>query len=672
MANEKIEIDIVLADGSVGKAFASLPKAASDAAQKASQSLGGIEKSFGGISNGIGSLKAGFLALGAAISAGLVINKLSGFIGDAVQEAQAGEESLNNLANALRSAGTLSTEAIDQFKDFANQTQKNTTLTDDQVLSLSALARNYARTNDEAIKLTQAAIQLSAARGIDLNTAVDQLGGTLQGVSGILGKTIPGFKALSQEALKSGEALDLVLERFGSSAESKINTYAGSIAQLKNEFSDFLEGIGNLIIRSPALTAVFTEVANIFKEFSATVSGFTSSNQDVLGPIIKQTIRFALVFNDFVIKPFEVLGNAVKLSFNLIKTEFNLVIAAIGKVAGAVGTVLKFVGGQNSISENLLNFSASSEAAFLNQVKTTAESASNIFDTGLSNNIESTLNRIGDAVNKASTTLLPEVKIDPKSNSVKAAQISAPIDQAAFTYQKKVGEIQSSLILLRQELELSGQETPLAGIAQDISALPDAIAISSIQSISQLEQLKLKFQEVKTAADESITFIVNAVQTGLTNAISNGVQSLVTALTTGENAFKAFAGAALSVVGDLMIQIGTQIVLTSKAIQALSAALLNPLGGAGLGIAAGIGLIAAGIFVKGIAGKLGGKQSAPGGSLTAPGTPATPVSGNVSDNLQERQSAQIVINGDLLDADSTGLRIANILKEQGFANAVLA
>jgi hypothetical protein len=673
MANEKIEIDIVLNDGSVAKAFAAIPKAAQDTAKKTQNSLSSIENDFKKLGSGLSAIRGSILGLGAAIGVGFGIKKLGDFIGDTVKEAVAGQESLNNLANALRSAGDLSEANIKKFRDFANETQRTTKFADDQVLSLSALARNYSKTSDQAIELTKAAIQLSAATGIDVNTAVDQLGGTLQGVSGRIGKLIPGFKGLSEEALKSGDAIKLVNERFGGSAESQVNTYAGGIAQLKNEFSDFLEGIGNLIIRSPALVAVFTEVGNIFREFASSVSNLTSSNQDVLGPIIKQAIQFGLTFNDFVIRPFEVLGNAVKVSFNLIKLQFDFAIAAIGKLAGAIGFVLSKFSATQSLGDNLLAFNDSSEEIFVKQLGNVADSAANVFDQSLANGIDETLSRIQTAVNNASTKLLDEVKIDPNQGKKFASSILPPIDQEALKYQQELGVLKGEALLLRSELEALGETNLFDSFNEQIASLPTNLQIATVQTKTEIQaqiaEYKKLQQEISTANNQ----IKESIRTGLTNAISQGVQSLVTALTTGKNAFKAFAGAALSIIGDLMIQIGTQIVLTSKAIQALTAALANPLGGAGLAIAAGIGLIAAGVFVKGIASSLGGSASAPGSSLTSPLTPATPVSGGVSDELQGRQaSVQVTVEGNVYDPQGTGLAIADLLKEAGFDGAVIA
>lgn len=668
MANERIEIDVVLADGSVAQAFASIPKAAQNAAKKAQGSFDGIEKELKGFSSGLDKIKSSFVALGAAIGIGYGINKLAGFIGDAVAEANEGEVALNNLANSLRSAGSLSEDAVNSFKDFADQVQRTTTISDDQVLSLSALARNYARTNEETIKLTKAAIQLSAATGVDLNSAVDQLGGTLNGIPGRLGKVIPGFKGLSEEALKSGQALDLVLERFGGSAESKINTYAGSIAQLKNEFSNFLEDIGNLIIRSPALTAVLSETAAIFREFALSFGSIKKSNQDVLGPVISQIIEFGLVFNQYVIYPFELWANGMKVVFNVVKLQFNALVASIGQVAGAIGKVISYIDKDNSIAENLMTFADSSKSQFVSQIGKVGESAANLFDTSFSSNVESTLSRIQQRVQEASKELREEVKVENVLGS-QSGNVLPPIDQEALTYQVELAKIKSEAVLLRYELEGIGESDIFGSFKQQLDALPDAISIANAKTQTaakeQVAQLKAVREEVNATSQSMAT----AINNGVANAISSGIQAAVSAFVTGKNAFKAFVAAVLGSFGDLAIQIGTTLISIGLGIDSLKIALATLSGGTA--IAAGIALVAVGSLLKSLSGGLGAAPTPAGSSVTAPGTPATPIS--ASDNLDEnrRATVNLKVEGNVYDPQGTGLAIADLLKAAGFDGALV-
>lgn len=668
MANERIEIDVVLADGSVAKAFAQIPDAAKKSAKKAQESLGGIENDLKSLGNGITKIKGSFLALGAAIGAGFAVNKISDFIGDVIKEASDGQVEINNLANSLRAAGSLTQGAVDSFNEFSDAIENTTTVSKGQTLQIAALARNYTKTNEEAIKLTQASIQLSAATGVDLNSAVDQLGGTLQGVGGRLGKTIPGFKSLSEEALKSGAALDLVLSRFGGSAESKINTFAGSIELLKNQFNTFLGDIGDLIIRSPAVLAVFTEVGNLFREFSKSISTIKTENKDVLRPIIEQAIEFGLVINQFVIRPLETIASVVKTSFNIIKLSFDTQIALVGKLAGALGKVINFFDEDNAVADNLLTFSESTEAVFLNQIDNVASSASGILEQGFSNGVETTLNRIKESVANASTTLLDEVKIDTRNNGLTNALVGAT-DTASLEIQKKLGELKGEALIARSELEKLGQADIFGGLTTQLSTLPDALAIANTQTIGEVQQQLAQFKAIKEEVVNTSNQIKSAIQTGLTNAISQGVQSVVTALTTGKNAFKAFLGVILGVFGDLAIQIGTTLIGIGIGIDALKKSLFTLSGG--IAIAAGIALVAVGSLLKSFSGGLGAAPTPAGSSLTAPGTPATPVS-NTADQIQERGAqVNLVVEGNVYDPQGTGLAIANLLKEAGFDGAVV-
>lgn len=651
MANERIEIDIVLNDGSVAKGFAAVNKEA----QKTQSILSNAFSVFGGL-----QLNQAFNQLS---------NSLKGLFSEAIAEANAGQEAINNLATSFRNAGIAGEDAITGFQEFASVVQKNTTLADDQIISLGALAANYAKTSDQAIQLTAAAIELSAATGTDLNSAVEQLGGTLNGVSGRLGKIVPGLKGLSEEALRSGQALEIVLERFGGTATSKINTYAGSIAQLKNEFSDFLEGLGNLIIRSPALTAVFTEVANIFREFASSLDGITKSNKDVLGPIIAQGIQFGISFNNFVIRPLEITKNLFSVVFNVAKQFFDFFLSGLGRIAGAAGKLISFFDSKNSIADALFTFQESTAEVYEAQVKATAEAGAKAFDTGFADGVDKTLERVKAAVQSASKELLPEVPKVPGGGGGRGNVILPPIDKELLDYQRALGQIKGEAIILRNELELIGQSDLVGGFKAQLELLPDALAIANsstqTQVKAQLEQLKVIRDEILAISEQ----IGQAINNGLANAVSQGVQTVIDSLLTGKNAFKSFLGTVLGIFGDLAIQIGTTLVSIGIGIDSIKLSLATLSGG--LAIAAGVALIAVGSLLKGLSGSLGGRATAPGSSVTSPGAPATPVSG-ISDNIDRQQQASIVINGDLLDADSTGLRIANILKEQGFANAVIA
>lgn len=156
-----------------------------------------------------------------------------------------------------------------------------------------------------------------------------------------------------------------------------------------------------------------------------------------------------------------------------------------------------------------------------------------------------------------------------------------------------------------------------------------------------------------------------SARNGLGRGIAAGIQGAVTALQKGEDAFSAFAKGFLAVLGDLSIQLGTQLIVAGLGLQALFS--LNPAGA----IAFGAALIAIGTLLKGFA---GGGQDAGGGVPPAQDAVTSPITDSpISDDLEEESArVAVTIQGDVFDSDETGLRIANILKDEGFNNAVVS
>jgi len=246
---------------------------------------------------------------------GLIGTIVAGYAVKTVVDAAAQqEEAINDLNTSLKNAGTFSQEASQMMQKFASDLQKVTVVGDETSIQMMALARNFTQTNEQAMKLTEAAINLSAATGISLESAVRNLGKTFGGLLGELGENVPALRGLSVEALKSGAAIDLVLKRFGKAAEAKIKTFAGAFQQLKNLFGDFLETLGVLITQSPVVIKLLSLMAKGFSNMSDSLTKI-KRQKDVIGDLIIGLIDFALKINQFVVAP-------IMMTFRLIKAFF--------------------------------------------------------------------------------------------------------------------------------------------------------------------------------------------------------------------------------------------------------------------------------------------------------------------------------------------------------------
>lgn len=368
----KILVEIVLDDGSVQKGFVKIR----DEAKKTGASVGDSLSS--GLTAGFGSLVTKATAIGAAIGAAL-------FSKASIEAAAQQEAAIQRLNQSLASAGRYSQEASKQFQDFASEIQKTTVIEDDAALSLLSLATNFARSNEEAKKLTQAAIELSAATGKDLDSSLQALGKTLSGNLGLIGKSVPSLQGLTAEQLKAGAALDAVINRFGGTAASQVNTYAGAIAQLKNSFGDLQEEIGFFITQDKTFIAFLRGIADGFAQAAAGIAGIRGAGSEarsVFGELLILLVKFAEGVNKFLIAPLELVFNFIKTGALTVLTAWNGMFAAIFAGLDKLASFLPNI----SAFQSLKTAIASESEDLTNKVSANFESLSNAADNALNVN----------------------------------------------------------------------------------------------------------------------------------------------------------------------------------------------------------------------------------------------------------------------------------------------
>jgi hypothetical protein len=253
----------------------------------AEEATSGIKKSF----LDAGRITDNFIASIASNAVGAAFNALSnavsgtiGFISDSAKEAAEAEENVNNLKIALKSAGVVSEQSAQNFLEFASAVQTSTKYSDDAVLSAGALIQQLGKLDEEGLeKATQAALDLSAALGIDLQSAAQLVGKAANGEIGTFKRYGIAIKEGGDIAETFANTLDTINARFGGSAAAQVNTYAGAQAKLANQFGELKETIGNVIIQNPvlikltqALSDAFIAASQYVNENKAALSGLLS------------------------------------------------------------------------------------------------------------------------------------------------------------------------------------------------------------------------------------------------------------------------------------------------------------------------------------------------------------------------------------------------------------
>lgn len=292
MADERIVIEIELDDGSVIKGFANIQDHAEKAGKNIKNSFGGGGGSGGAMNAFEDSLKGvaiAFAALAAAaLAAGVVLKKI---FSAAIEESSKYDTALNQLNIALSQTGQFTKEASVGFEEYAASIQATTKFSDEAVLSSAALIQQLGHLSGDGLKKAEsAALDLSAALGIDLTTASQLVGKAAEGnVSGLQRLGLQISKG-SSDAQTYANALQ-ALSRFQGAAAQSANTFEGSLAQLSNNFNDLLKRIGQLATRSPALLATFKEISKAITGFTSTI-GSKIGGQDIFKDMI---INFSII-----------------------------------------------------------------------------------------------------------------------------------------------------------------------------------------------------------------------------------------------------------------------------------------------------------------------------------------------------------------------------------------
>lgn len=594
MADGKIELELTLEDGTIVKALTNVEAKAKTTGDKIEQSWASAFKT-GLAVKAVDLVSNAFSRLGTA-----AINAFKDSI-------KAGIESENAIAKfnaSLRAAGFLSTETSNRFQKMALDLQAVTKYTDEQILSFTSLSLNYARTTDEAEKLTKAAIELSAATGKDVETSIQTLGATLQGSIGKLAKMEGGFNTLTSAQLKSGAALDLVLKRLNGLAAAEVNTFSGAIAQVGKQFGEMSEAIGKAVIQSPKLKAFIDTILKSVTAFTASLD--PKAIQEFTSMAISSFINIASSLATYV---FPIIEKLINYQIALRKIVF-------------------------FIWEEIATFiqeKASKALAFVDPLITKAKEFLGVAAT-----------EIGTAVG----SLVPKAILDA------AAGINeTPVSDAARSFIERAKfAIDGASVTLRESARGAGSKIN--------DGLKEGLAPISVS----FGDVKTAFfdtaNQMKVGADE----LAKTFQNSLVNGIGGAFSALGAGFASGKNGFKEFGKSVLKTIGQLAMMIGNFFILVGTALTATT--ILFGLSG-GTAIAAGIGLNILGGALTALAGGGGGGPAASiGGGVASSGaggggTLSTPDAPEIQD-----RGTQLVVNvqGSIFDSDETGLRISDIIK----------
>lgn len=242
--------------------------------QKAQRDGSSIAESFNAGFAKLG-LDFGGLAKGAGIIGAVTVayKGLSNILETGFREAQATEDAINSLNIALKNTGQYTTRTSEELVKYAQSLSDITTVGDDAIISTSSLIQSLGNLDREGLKrATKATLDLSAALGIDLNSAAQLVGKAAAGEVGSLSRYGLLIEKGSTAAETFANVLNKLEGRFGGAAESKVETYSGAIAQLSIAFGDLSKAVAGYITQSSLIQGAIRLTTSLVRETTALIN----------------------------------------------------------------------------------------------------------------------------------------------------------------------------------------------------------------------------------------------------------------------------------------------------------------------------------------------------------------------------------------------------------------
>ncbi len=283
----------------------------------------------------------------AALAAGAFAAKI-GY--DAVKAAAQDQKSQTLLANSLRNTVGATDAAIAATEEYISAMQAEFGVADDQLRP--ALGKLAAVTGDvgKAQGLLGVAMDISAARTIDLETASALLSKGFGGNIGALKKLFPQISAATVKSKDFGAALKVVRAETEGAAAAAAGTFAGQVNRIKLQLGEASESLGNKLL--PQIQAFADLVIN--KAIPA-VQKFVDENGDKIAAGFKTSIAYGVAFAKLMFDLFSFVARNIKVFATLgaviIAAFFGAKVAAAAQaLIGGILAIIKVVKALRTVS----------------------------------------------------------------------------------------------------------------------------------------------------------------------------------------------------------------------------------------------------------------------------------------------------------------------------------
>lgn len=244
----------------------------------------GAEKHLDALGGAVDKLGKVFAGMIAAFS----MKKIADEIGVCIDKFGKTQTATLQLTAAAKNNPMLNGESTKKLLAYSDAMEKTIGVDADKLMQSQAFLETMQLTEEQITSVMDAAIELSSTGMVSLDMAVLSLGGSLQGNIGLLGRYVPALKSLTQEQLKSGEAINLVKKNYAGLAQIMSQGIEGQ----KNIFSVAVDDLQKAIGKAFAplqiagmnfLKPIINDMTKWLDENSGRITSFFMNLPEIAG-----------------------------------------------------------------------------------------------------------------------------------------------------------------------------------------------------------------------------------------------------------------------------------------------------------------------------------------------------------------------------------------------------
>lgn len=188
------------------------------------------------------------LSFGKIWKVGLATFAAIGFaVKESIENYREQEEATNALSRAMINQGIYTKTLKDEYLAQATALQKLTTFGDEQIIGAQGILQGYLGQTKVSKELTQATLDLAAAKKMDLASAAELVGKSIGTSTNALSRYGVEINATASKQEKLGQFIEGVNSKWKDQAAAAASGL-GFIKQLQNTFSDILETVGQRLV----------------------------------------------------------------------------------------------------------------------------------------------------------------------------------------------------------------------------------------------------------------------------------------------------------------------------------------------------------------------------------------------------------------------------------------